>query len=176
MWAMVALVGALSSFTIRATTEISTTKNNVNNQHVTAPSWTEVTGLPGHLPDRWELIETELSAIWLLKHQDDPNLQGRISAQMMEDDTQLKDDVDQMADGFKTQSAKIKRISGVYGSINTEEIELSTSEGNENTAGIFVFTRYENKVYMVLLTSNSDISKLEKYKNQLMNNIFLAQK
>ncbi|VFS45546.1 hypothetical protein [Budvicia aquatica] len=104
------------------------------------------------------------------------NLQGRISAQLMEDDTQLKDEVDQMADSFKTQSAKINRTSGKYGSVITEEIELSTSEGNEDVAGIFVFTRYENKVYMVLLTSNSDITKLEKYKNQLMNSVFLAQK
>ena len=176
MWAMVALAGAFSSFSARAATDIPISPDNGNNQHISASGWTEITGLPGSLPDRWELIETELSAIWLLKHQDDPNLQGRISAQLMEDDTQLKNEVDQMADSFKTQSAKINRTSGKYGSVITEEIELSTSEGNEDVAGIFVFTRYENKVYMVLLTSNSDITKLEKYKNQLMNSVFLAQK
>ncbi|WP_159565486.1 hypothetical protein [Budvicia diplopodorum] len=176
MWAMVALAGAFSGFAARATTDIPMSLTSDSNQRVTAPSWAEITGLPGSLPAHWELIETELSAIWLLKNQDDPNLQGRISAQLIDDDILLKDEVDLMADSFKTQSAKVTRISGTYGPVSTEEIDLSTSEENENVSGIFVFTRYENKVYMVLLTSNSDITRLEKYKNQLMSSIFLPKK
>ncbi|MFV0547408.1 MAG: hypothetical protein ACK5M5_01615 [Limnobaculum xujianqingii] len=174
IWALFAVAGTLVSASARETmTPITLTTDG--EQQIAAQNWREVTGLPGQLPERWQFIETDLSSIWLLKNLDVPNLLGRISTQALDEGIQLKDEVDSIADSFKFQAVDITRRTETYGDIDTEQLEVSTKDGEQDVAGIFVFMNYQNKIYTILLTSHSSINKLQQHRHQLMNNILVAK-
>ncbi|MDR0806602.1 MAG: hypothetical protein LBN41_07660 [Enterobacteriaceae bacterium] len=175
IWALVTIVGTLSNVSAKSI-ETAAKPAEPQEQYAPAQSWTEITGLPGQLSDNWELIETDISTIWLLKNQDDANLLGRISAQQVEDSVQLTDEVDSIAESFQYQSATLQRRTETYGDVTTEQLEVSTKDGNQDVSGIFVLLNYESKFYTLLLTSHYDIARLEQHKNKLMNGIFLAKK
>ncbi|AKJ43326.1 hypothetical protein [Pragia fontium] len=175
IWALLTIAGTLSNTPARATDELMKLIDD-NQHHTSVQNWTEITGLPGQLSNNWELVETDLSSIWLLKNEIDPNLLGRISAQQLEDSVQLKDEVDAIAESFEFQSAKLKRSTEVYGEVSTEQLEVSTKDGNQDISGIFVLMNYQNKLYTLLLTSHYDIARLKQHKNNLMDGIFLTKK
>lgn len=168
IWALVTIAGTLSSVSARP---IETPTDN-HEHHISAQTWTEITGLPGQLSDGWQLVETDLSTIWLLRNQDDPNLLGRISTQQLEDNIQLKDEADAIAESFEFQSVDLQRSTKTYGDVVTEQLEISTKDDNQDISGIFVLMHYENKFYTLLLTSHYSIDELNRHKDNLMNNIF----
>ncbi|MCD1127025.1 hypothetical protein LPW36_13650 [Jinshanibacter sp. LJY008] len=174
IWVLFAAAGTLVSASARETITPITLATD-DGQHLEAQNWHEVTGLPGQLPERWQFIETDLSSIWLLKNLDDPNLLGRISTQSLDEGIQLKDEVDSIADSFKLQSVNITRRTETYGNIDTEQLEVSTKDGEQDVAGIFVFMNYQGKIYTILLTNHSSISKLQQQRHQLMNNILVEK-